>query len=150
MASTEVVSAKSHEVPTPSGAKPTSATIRSENGSSSPKWNPPTPRMNSRPSSSASSPTDTIVTCTLVIIGTSLVKDVAHGSPTIRPVVTGMILGGALLIIGTFAPTFAKLLAIFGMIGSLMTNGLELTQATGRITTASAASPPAKGGLILA
>ena len=90
---------------------------------------PPAPRSSSSPSLpsfSTSGPTDTIIVCSMVMIGSSLIKDVAHGQPSIKPVVTGMMLGGALLIIGTFAPTLAKLLAITGLVGALMTNGSTL------------------------
>ena len=107
--------------------------------------NQPTPQPTSAPKTqnvrhtvsvnapSSSGATDTIVVCTVVMIGSALIKDVAHGTPTIKPVVTGMILGGALLIIGTFAPTFARLLAITGLIGALMTNGSALITTTGKL-----------------
>ena len=87
---------------------------------------PPTTKVQMVPNSSTSGATDTIIVCSMVMIGSSLIKDVAHGQPSIKPVVTGMMLGGALLIIGTFAPTLAKLLAITGLVGALMTNGSTL------------------------
>lgn len=139
----KAIDVKSTEVARKGNVTPT--TLKTENAP--PRQGPtrtinqPTPQQSSPPKTqkvshtvsvktpSASGSTDTIVVCTMVIMGSALVKDVAHGTPSVKPIVTGMILGGVLLIIGTFAPTFAKLLAITGLVGALMTNGSALISA---------------------
>ena len=86
---------------------------------------PPKPTWGSTQPISANTtgPTDTIVVSIMVMMGSALIKDVAAGKPSAVPIVSGMALGTVLLIIATFAPTLARMLAITGMVGALMTNG---------------------------
>lgn len=79
-------------------------------------------------------PSDTIIISVIVMMGSALIKDVAHNSPSVKPIVTGFALGAALLILGTFSPTLAKGLAITGMIGALLTNGDALLTSADKIT----------------
>lgn len=77
--------------------------------------------------------TDAIVGSTVVITGTSLIRDTVKGKPQMRPVISGFLLGSALLLLSFAAPTLAKYLAYLGVLGALVTNGPEVVTALGRI-----------------
>lgn len=86
--------------------------------------------------------TSAVLGATIVITGTSVLKDVKKGQSPMMPVVTGFMLGSALLLIALAAPQFAKALAGLGVVGALVTNGSDVL---GTINTVSHApqAPPA-------
>lgn len=145
-----VIEATSTEVPVKQGSqvaetRPVTSVDKvsgSSEGPSTPKTkNVPSPAPSPPPKAAPGSGSDTILVATLVMIGAALIKDVHEGKPSVRPVVTGMILGGVLLIMGEFAPTLAKGLAVTGMVGSLITNGAALMSVSNAITNPANSAP---------
>jgi len=72
---------------------------------------------------SGSHATSLVITSGVIIGGLSLVKDVATGHPSIRPIISGFLLTGMLLLITMVSPVIGKTLAIVGLIGAMATNG---------------------------
>jgi hypothetical protein len=71
----------------------------------------------------SATPTDTIVMATVVITGSTLIKNAKNKKNHFAPIVFGFMLTSALLIMAMFAPTFAKMLAYMGMAGAFVVNG---------------------------
>lgn len=78
-------------------------------------------------------PTDAIVGSVVVIVGTTLIRDTMQGKADMRPVVTGFLLGSALLLLSFGAPNLAKGLAYLGVLGALVTNGPLIADRLGKI-----------------
>ncbi len=69
------------------------------------------------------SSTDTIIAAVVIIVGTTMIKNAKHKKNKFQPLIFGFMLAIALLIMATFAPTFAKGLAYMGMVGAFVVNG---------------------------
>lgn len=67
--------------------------------------------------------TSAVIGGTIIITGTSVLKDIHEGKPPVLPVVTGFLLGSALLLVAFASPPLAKALALMGVVGALATNG---------------------------
>src|SRR3954451_23160339 len=83
--------------------------------------------------------TSAVLGATIVITGTSVLKDVKKGQSPMMPVVTGFMLGSALLLIAMAAPQFAKALAGLGVVGALVTNGPDVLGTINTISKAPSA-----------
>jgi hypothetical protein len=68
-----------------------------------------------------------IIVAGVVTAGSALVSDVSKGNVTIKPVITGFLLTGSLLLVGTFAPDVAQVFAIIMMVTALVKNGSVLS-----------------------
>lgn len=75
---------------------------------------------------SSDDPTDLIIGSCVVIVGTTIVRNVhdkkAKGE-TFQPIAFGFLLCLALLAIAFVAPGFAKGLAVMGLVGAFVLNG---------------------------
>lgn len=71
----------------------------------------------------SASPTDTIVAATVIIAGSTMIKNAKAKKNHFAPIVFGFLLTSALLIMAMFAPTFARMLAYMGMVGAFVVNG---------------------------
>lgn len=77
--------------------------------------------------------TGTIIVCGVVTMGAVMVNDVSKGKLTIKPVIAGFLLTGALLVISTFVGDLARGLAIVTMVTALLLNGTPLFQLLGKV-----------------
>jgi hypothetical protein len=75
----------------------------------------------------------TIIASMVVMVGSSLVVEAAEGQVTMGPIVFGFMLGSALMLIGFVSGPLAKMLAIMGVVGTLVTRGSDLTKILGGI-----------------
>lgn len=68
-------------------------------------------------------PDSVVIGSVIVITGTSVVKHVHEHTFTFRPIITGFLLGAALLLVAMASPSLARALALLGLVGGLITNG---------------------------
>lgn len=68
---------------------------------------------------------DLIIVSVVVVSGTAILKDTGPGGGGFKmhTVVSGFLLGSALLLVAALSPAIAKGLAVLGIIGALTTNG---------------------------
>ncbi len=74
-----------------------------------------------------------IITSVVVMVGTTLVVEAAEGQVTMGPIVFGFMLGSALMLIGFVSAPLARMLAIMGVVGTLVTRGADITKILGGI-----------------
>jgi hypothetical protein len=74
-----------------------------------------------------------VIASTIVITGTSAIKDVKEGKPPIVPIVSGFLLGSALLLLAIASPALAKAFALLGLVGAMVTNGGAVMDIVGGI-----------------
>lgn len=77
--------------------------------------------------------TDTVIGSTVVVIGSRAIADTASGHFTMGPIVSGFLLGSALLLLAFVSPFMAKGFAILAMIGALLKNGPAVFAHIGKI-----------------
>jgi formate/nitrite transporter FocA (FNT family) len=75
----------------------------------------------------------TVLGGTVVITGARVFADTATGHFTMQPVVSGFLLGSALLLVAMFAPSIAKALVILGMVGTFVTSGPTILDRVGKL-----------------
>jgi hypothetical protein len=90
--------------------------------------------------------TSAVVGSVVVIVGTSVIKDVKDGRSPIPPVVSGFMLGSALLLIALAWPQFAKVAAGLGVVGAFVTNGPQVLGTLGGIGPQPPAAPKGPKG----
>lgn len=73
--------------------------------------------------SNSGSSSGIVILATVTMGGLAFVKDTTEGKPSVRPVVTGFVLGAILLLVNTFSPYAAKWLSIMGIIGAMVDDG---------------------------
>ncbi len=84
-------------------------------------------------------PTELIIGSVTVIVTTTIVRHFASGeagkdsSKKWTPLVYGFILTLLLLLIATFAPNFARGLAIMGLVGAFAVNGPTIFELVGKL-----------------
>lgn len=79
----------------------------------------------------AASPTDVILLAGAVITGTTVIRDTSNKQFKFAPIAFGFMLTAALLVLSVFVPSFAKGLAVMGLVGALVLNGPALFKLTG-------------------
>lgn len=72
---------------------------------------------------SSTSATDTILASTIIITGSTLIRNAKNKKNKFAPIIFGFMLTTALLIMSMFAPTFTRYLAYMGMVGAFVVNG---------------------------
>lgn len=78
-------------------------------------------------------PTTAVLTSTIVITGISVIKDVSQAKDPIPPVITGFMLGMALIVVSFVSGPLAKALAYMGVAGAVLTNGTTLMATVGKV-----------------
>jgi hypothetical protein len=61
-------------------------------------------------------------------------KDIHAGGSPVKPVVSGFLLGAALLGLAIFSPALAKAFALLGVVGAFVTNGQQAFSLLGGLT----------------
>lgn len=82
-------------------------------------------------------PTDTIIIAVTVMVGSTIIRHVREkpkdvGKGYAKPIVYGFFLAIALLVLAVPFPTFAKGLAILGLIGAFAVNGPAIYSLAGK------------------
>jgi hypothetical protein len=77
--------------------------------------------------------TDAVLGGTIVITGARVFADTAGGHFTMQPVVSGFLLGSAMLLIAMIAPSIAKALIALGIVGTFVTSGPTILSKVGAL-----------------
>lgn len=77
--------------------------------------------------------TGAVLAGTIVITGSKVFADTANGHFTMQPVVSGFLLGSALLLLGMVVPSIAKALVALGCVGAFVTNGPTILDRVGKL-----------------
>ena len=78
-------------------------------------------------------PTDAILGSVIVISGSTAIKNASQGKFHMSSVVSGFLLGSALLLVAMVSPAIAKGLAMLGAIGAVITNGPAVFGIVGKL-----------------
>lgn len=76
---------------------------------------------------------DAVLGGTVVITGARVFNDAAGGHFTMQPVVSGFLLGSALLLVAMVAPSIAKALIGLGIVGTFIVNGPTILDRVGKL-----------------
>lgn len=76
---------------------------------------------------------DAVIGGTVVITGARVFADTADGHFTMQPVVSGFLLGSAMLLIAMIAPSIAKALIALGLVGTFVTSGPTILDRVGKL-----------------
>jgi hypothetical protein len=72
------------------------------------------------------------------VVGTTLIRDTREGHPSIKPVVTGFMLGGVLGIVVMINSRVGHALCVAGIVGAVIRNG---SSALGTLNAVSSSAP---------
>lgn len=76
---------------------------------------------------------DAVIGGTVVITGARVFADTAGGHFTMQPVVSGFLLGSAMLLVAMIAPSIAKALIGLGIVGTFITSGPTILDRVGKL-----------------
>lgn len=81
----------------------------------------------------ALAPTDAIIGSVIVISGSTAIKNASQGKFHMSSVVSGFLLGSALMLVAMVSPAIAKALAALGAIGAIINNGPAVFSLVGKL-----------------
>jgi hypothetical protein len=76
---------------------------------------------------SGKDPAGFIIAASVIVAGSTAIRDVHEGKPRAAPIVFGFLMAGALLIVGLGSSTFARGLAWMALVGAFVVNGPAVT-----------------------
>lgn len=92
-------------------------------------------------------PTDLIVISTVVVTGSTLIRDVKQGKGGLAgPIIFGFMMAAGLLLISIPLPRVAKGLAYLSLVGAFVVNGPSVFSVATGLTTKAKTTTPADGG----
>lgn len=77
--------------------------------------------------------TDAVLGGTVVITGARVFADTANGKFTMQPIVSGFLLGSAMLLVAMVLPSVAKILIAAGIVGTFLTSGPTILNRVGTL-----------------
>lgn len=77
--------------------------------------------------------TDAIIGSVVVITGSTAIKNAKAGTFHMSSIVSGFLLGSALMLVAMASPAIAKGLAMLGAIGAIITNGPAVFGLVGKL-----------------
>lgn len=77
--------------------------------------------------------TNAVIGGTVAITGARVFADTAGGHFTMQPIVSGFLLGSALLLVAMITPSIAKALVALGLVGTFVTSGPTILDRVGKL-----------------